>query len=87
MPVLKADFTFEVSVFNPIQKNEIFESSPYILGHLCNKLNNNRVKMDIRIAEKGEIKMIYTSTEKYDYLSKKNPNVEKLMKFFNLTMD
>ena len=43
--------------------------------------------MDIRIVEKGEIEMIYTSTEKYDYLNKKNPNIEKLMRIFNLTME
>jgi len=85
--VLKADFKFEVSVFNPSQKNEISESSSYILEHLSSKLNNNYIQMDIRIVEKGEIEMIYTSTEKYDYLNKKNPNIEKLMRIFNLTME
>lgn len=86
-PVLKADFTFEVAVYNPSQKDEVLENSDSILGYLSNKLNNNRLKMDIRIVEKDEVEMIYTSVEKYSYLSKKNPNIEKLMDIFNLVMD
>ena len=83
-PVLKENFVFEVSVYNPSQKEEIFDDSTSILGHLCAKLNNTRIKMDIRIADKEEIEMIYTTSEKYAYLSKKNPNIEKLKDAFNL---
>ena len=83
-PSLKENFTFEVSVYNPSQKDEIFDSSAEILGHLCAKLDNALIKMDIRIAEKNEMEMIYTVSEKYAYLSKKNPSVEKLKEFFNL---
>ena len=86
-PVLKQNFSFEVAIFNPSQKDEIAENSAHILGYLYQKLNNNHIKMDVRIVEKEAIEMIYTSTEKYDYLSKKNPNIEKLMEAFNLTMD
>ena len=83
-PVLKENFTFEVSVYNPSQKEEIFDNNTDILGHLCNRLNNTLIKMDIRIVEKEEMEMIYTSSEKYAYLSKKNPNIEKLKEIFNL---
>lgn len=86
-PKLKADFLFEVSVYNPSQKEEISENSAYILGHLFNKLNNNRIKMDIRIAEKDEKEMIYTVSERYAYLSKKNPNIEKLKELFELSLE
>ena len=83
-PTLKENFTFEVSVYNPSQKDEVFDSSAEILGHLCARLNNTLLKMDIRIVEKDEKEMIYTSSEKYAYLSKKNPNIEKLTEMFNL---
>ncbi len=86
-PALKDNFSFEVSVYNPSQKDEIFDSSAEILGYLYNKLNNTRIKMDIRIVEKDEKEMIYTSSEKYAYLSKKNPNIEKLKDIFNLTIE
>ena len=86
-PVLKENFSFEVSVYNPSQKDELSESSADIVGYLCNKLNNNQIKLDVRIVEKDELEMIYTSTEKYEYLSKKNPNVEKLKELFNLMIE
>ena len=85
-PVLKDNFIFEVAVYNPSQKDEIIDNSALIIGFLCNKLKNNRIKLDIRIVEKEEKEMIYTATEKYEYLSKKNPNIEKLKEIFNLTM-
>ncbi|MDR1524339.1 MAG: DNA polymerase III subunit gamma/tau [Tannerella sp.] len=86
-PVLKGDFTFEVSVYNPSQKDEISDNSTEILGYLRSNLNNSHIKMDIRIAEKDETEMIYTSTEKYSYLIKRNPNLEKLKNIFNLTIE
>ena len=86
-PVLKADFTFEVAVYNPSQKDEIIDDGALIISYLSNKLGNNQIKMDIRIVEKEEKEMIYTLAEKYDYLSKKNPNIERLRKLFNLTME
>ena len=86
-PELKADYMFEVAVFNPGQKNEITNCNQNIVGFLCNKLNNNLIKMDIRIVEKDEIEMIYTPTEKYDYLSKKNSNIDKLIAIFSLTLE
>lgn len=86
-PALKELFTFEVAVYNPSQKDEISESSTDILGHLCARLNNTHIKMDIRVVEKDEKEMIYTASEKYAYLSKKNPNLEKLKDIFNLTIE
>ena len=86
-PELKENFTFEVSVFNPSQRDEISGSNTDILGYLCGKLNNSRIKMDIRIVEKDEKEMIYTTSEKYAYLTKKNPNIEKLKEHFNLMIE
>jgi DNA polymerase-3 subunit gamma/tau len=86
-PALKENFSFEVSVYNPNQKDKILDNSTEILGHLCSKLNNTRIKMDIRIVEKNEKEMIYTSSERYAYLSKKNPNIEKLKDIFDLTIE
>lgn len=86
-PKLKGDFLFEVTVYNPAQKDEISESSTYILGYLFNKLNNTRIRMDVRIAEKDQKEMIYTTAEKYAYLCKKNHYLEKLVKTFDLTIE
>jgi DNA polymerase-3 subunit gamma/tau len=86
-PALKENFTFEVSVYNPSQKDEISDNSTEILSYLRSNLNNSYIRIDIRIVEKDEMEMIYTSTEKYNYLIKKNPNLEKLKNIFNLTLE
>ena len=86
-PVLTNHPSFEISVYNPSQRDEIFEKNAQIIAFLCSKLNNKQIKMEISIVEKEEIEMIYTAAEKYDYLSKKNPNIEKLRELFNLTIE
>ena len=87
LPVLKENFSFEVAVYNPSQKDEVEASKTQLIGHLSSKLNNNQIKMDIVMVEKEEIEMIYTASEKYDYLTKKNSNIEKLMELFNLSIE
>ena len=86
-PVLKENYSYILSVYNPSQRDEISEYRPHILGYLCNKLNNNQIKMDIQMAKKDDVEMIYTATEKYNYLMKKNPNLEKLKELFTLVID
>ena len=86
-PELKEKYSIEVSVYNPSQKDEIYDNCTDILGYLCDKLNNTLIKMDIRIVEKDEKEMIYTASEKYAYLSKKNPNIEKLKDVFSLIIE
>lgn len=86
-PQLGKDCLFEVGVHNPTQKDEIFENASEIIDYLISKLNNSHIKMTIRILEQDEKEMIYTSTEKYNYLINKNPSLEKLMKAFNLAIE
>ena len=86
-PMMADNLTPEVAVYNPSQKDEISESMTDILEYLRRKLNNTNIKMDIRIVEKDEKTMIYTSTEKYDYLNKKNPTLTKLKEAFDLIIE
>ena len=86
-PELKERPSFEISVYNPSQRDEIVNSSDRLLRYLSSKLNNNQIKMDIHIVEKEEIEMIYTAAEKYEYLSKKNSNVAKLKALFDLSIE
>lgn len=86
-PTLLENASIEVAVYNPSQKEEISENNADILEYLRTKLNNSHIRMDIRIVEKEEKEMVYTATEKYAYLIKKNPNLEKLKDKFNLTLE
>jgi DNA polymerase-3 subunit gamma/tau len=86
-PSLKEDYLIEVPAYNPNQKNEISDSRAEILAYLCGKLHNSRIKMEIRIVEKDEKEMVYTALEKYNYLVRKNPNLEKLKDSLDLTVE
>ena len=86
-PSLKEDFRLEVAVYNPSQKDEIAEHNSDILTYLTQKLNNTQINIDIRIVEKDEKEMIYTPSEKYAYLSKKNPTLDKFKELFDLSLE
>lgn len=83
-PKLEKDFSFEAGVYNPTQKDEISENAAVIINYLISKLNNSHIKMTIRVLEQDVKEMIYTTTEKYNYLKNKNPDLEKLMEAFEL---
>jgi DNA polymerase-3 subunit gamma/tau len=86
-PRLEKDFSFEASVYNPAQQDEISENASEIINFLVSKLNNSHIKMTIRILEQDKNEMIYTSTEKFNYLKEKNSSLEKLVEAFNLAME
>jgi DNA polymerase-3 subunit gamma/tau len=86
-PLLKENYRIETAVYNPSQKDEILGNSAEILGHLCRRLHNSQLQIEVRIVEKEEKEMIYTAVEKYNYLIKKNPNLEKLKDLFQLTIE
>ncbi|MDR2473077.1 MAG: hypothetical protein LBD53_05865 [Tannerella sp.] len=84
---LNGDRSFEIAVYNPSQQNELQINSNEIISVLRNKLKNSMIKINVRLVEKEEHEMIYTSTEKLHYLNSKNPNIEKLMEMFNLSLE
>ena len=57
---------------------------PEILNTLSKELNNSKIKLDFVIKETEKEKQIYTDSDKFKYLAKKNENVAKLKQKFNL---
>ncbi|MDR3252428.1 MAG: DNA polymerase III subunit gamma/tau, partial [Tannerella sp.] len=87
LPTLGESYLIEVSVHNPLQKDEIKDCSIELLRFLAYNLKNTRIKIEARIVEKNETASVYTAAERYNYLSSKNPNLEKLKNVFNLTLE
>jgi DNA polymerase-3 subunit gamma/tau len=86
-PALKDNYAVEVSVYNPSQKDEIQSNNVDITNFLSKKTKNTQITINTILADKTEQdEMIYTSKEKFNYLNKKNPHVESLMKKFNLSI-
>jgi DNA polymerase-3 subunit gamma/tau len=85
-PKLEKDFSFEVGVYNPAQKEEISENISAIINYLISKLNNSHIKMTIHIMKQDKKEMIYTATEKFNYLINKNPFFGELVDTFELAI-
>ena len=86
-PVLKDNFTFEVGVYNPGQKAELNAGSADLLQYLREQLKNTRLEMQVRVLESAKKVLVYTSTEKYNYLLGLNPALAKLVEEFNLRLE
>ncbi|MDR2388969.1 MAG: DNA polymerase III subunit gamma/tau [Tannerellaceae bacterium] len=86
-PILQENYLFEVIVHNPGQEDELRNESVKFLPYLQSHLRNIQVDMKIRISETNEKKLAYTTSEKYEYLRKQNPLLNRLTSEFNLQPD
>jgi DNA polymerase-3 subunit gamma/tau len=86
-PVLRDASNFEVVVHNPSQKEELLSNSLRLLKFMRSELKNNSIQMHIRIDHSNEKQLTYTASERYEYLSRINPMLSKLIEKFDLTID
>jgi DNA polymerase-3 subunit gamma/tau len=83
-PVLKADNVISFSVWNKLQK-EWIEKNEAILDFLCNKLQNNSVRLEVTIhAEDVKNTAPYTHDEKFRFLGEQYPLVAQLKQIMKL---
>ena len=89
LPKLLPDTEINVSVNHDKQEEEIKVNSQEIIQYLYKKLQNSHIRITTTIKEKETIKEenIYTNQEKYEYLRKKNPILEKLREGLNLNIE
>lgn len=86
-PILKENYQIELALENKFQANEMLHEKTEILNYLRTKLNNFSIQLQTIIVEQMEIKKPYTSTDKYQFMAKKNPSLETFRKTFNLDLD
>jgi DNA polymerase-3 subunit gamma/tau len=86
-PELKTDNVVEISALNPEQMNYIQQNSIQIREYLFSRLENNRIKLDIKMKEDNTEPTPFTAQEKYAYMADKNPILNKLVQEFNLRLD
>jgi DNA polymerase III subunit gamma/tau len=86
-PVQKEDYEIEVTVQNQSIENKVQNLSRQIENHLHHHLKNNRIKLNIRMAEEGENARPFTSRDRLDSMIKKNPNMELLYRTFGLDIN
>jgi DNA polymerase-3 subunit gamma/tau len=86
-PVMMSDNTIEFSVNNKTLEEAVEEIKMNLLDFLRKELNNYALQLNLVMTESEEKATMYTATEKYKYLSEKNPAINKLRQTFDLDLD
>ena len=78
--------TFEVAVDNEMVQKYMQQLAPQIENHLREQLHNKKIKMTVRISAPNENIRAYSHVERFQMMSKKNPNLLKLKEAFGLEL-
>ena len=81
------DLSINLSLPNSFQSLTIEGLQQELLTHLRTKLNNNKIQLNTIIEKIENKKMIYTNSEKFDFLAKKYPNLNELKARLDLDTD
>jgi DNA polymerase-3 subunit gamma/tau len=80
--ISKSTISFDVA--NDMNKVEMTREMKYLIPFISEKLNHFGIKIEIAIKKKNQEDYIYSPQEKYQYLLKINPSLDKLRKKFDL---
>ena len=78
--------TFEVAVDNEMVQKYMLQLAPQIENHLREQLHNRKIKMTVRVSAADENIRAYSHVERFQMMSKKNPNLLKLKEEFGLEL-
>lgn len=87
VPEMKEKWIFEVVVGNKAQENMFRDEKPSILNYLRTQLKNFDIEVQTRVDEVKAAKRPYTTSEKFQHMASKNPNLAELKRRFNLDLD
>lgn len=86
-PTLLENFLVEVIIENKIQDDLLNTEKIDLLNYLRVELKNFSIDLATRLMEQTGKRKLYTSTEKYQHMVQKNPNLEEFRRRFNLDLD
>ncbi len=86
-PVMLEPYKFEVIVGNKSQETLFRDDKHNILNFLRTSLKNFDIEVQTRIDEIKAAKRPYTTSEKFQHMASKNPQLAELKKRFNLETD
>lgn len=84
LPELKENFQLVLEIENTIQEDLINSIKTELVSWLRMELKNSMIQLSTVISEKVKDRLIYSDTEKYDELLRKNPSLALLRQKFNL---
>lgn len=86
-PRLLENFVIELLIENKIQENLLSAEKVDLLNFLRVELKNFGIDLITRQMEQTQKKRLYTSSDKYQHMLKKNPNLDEFKRRFNLDLD
>ena len=75
---LMEDFVVEILINNKVEEDILNRFKVDLIGFLRDRLNNNQIKIITKFIKKSNKKKLYTNTDKFEYLAKKNPSLNDL---------
>jgi DNA polymerase-3 subunit gamma/tau len=86
-PVLLDNFLIELLIENKIQEDLLSSEKVDLLNYLRVEMKNFSIDLQTRHMEQTQKKRLYTSSDKYQHMLEKNPNLEEFKRRFNLDLD
>ncbi len=86
-PVLLDNFLIELLIENKIQEDLLSSEKVDLLNYLRVEMKNFSIDLQTRYMEQTQKKRLYTSSDKYQHMLEKNPNLEEFKRRFNLDLD
>ena len=87
VPEIEQDFRLVLKIANSVQDNLIDQIKPELVSFLRKELKNSKIQLVTRISETSKEKLIYSDSEKYAEMIKKNPELDLLKQKFNLDFE
>ena len=87
LPQLTDDYKLILEINNRIQEDLINSVKPELLSWLRTELKNSKIELTTKITETVKGKIIYTDSEKFDEMVKRNPHLAVLKQKFNLSFE
>lgn len=84
VPEIREDFKLYLEIENRIQEDLIAGIKPELVSWLRKELRNSKIELVTQITEKIRGRLIYTDTEKFEEMMKKNPDLALLKQTFKL---
>ena len=88
VPDLKDEHTLVLKMNNSSQYEDFKKDvKQQLINHLKRKLANGNIDIEVVLSKTTSKNTLYTDDEKFVYMSKKNPNLNKLKQKFNLDFE
>lgn len=84
VPEIKEEYQLLLEIENTVQEGIINSVKPELVSFLRKELRNSKISLNTKITNKVRGRFIYSDSEKYDEMVKKNKALAILRQKFNL---